>query len=131
MSDESDIDEASSGEPITYLSRYIGSKREAKALMKLHADVIDYYISKSRNVDASSLKKYYRSIADFMAFDPTLNPEELNNFIKHKLFEFEDGTQSQAELERIFRQSTQHVTKFIKILYKDDMLKYNILPDSY
>ena len=95
--------------------------------MKLHTDVIDYYISQSRNVDVSSLKKYGRSIADFMAFDPTLSPEELNNFVKHKLFEFEDGTQSQAELERIFRQSTQHITKFIKILYKDDMLKYNNL----
>ena len=99
--------------------------------MKLHTDVIDYYISQSRNVDANSLKKYGRSIADFIAFDPTLNQEKLNNLVKHKLFEFEDGTQSQAEFEKIFRQSTQHITKFIKILYKDDMLKYNILPNLF
>ena len=66
-----------------------------------------------------------------MVFDLSLNLVELNNFVKHKLFEFEDGTQSQVELERIFRQSTQHVTKFIKILYKDDMLKYSILPYLY
>ena len=66
-----------------------------------------------------------------MVFDLTLNLVELNNFVKHKLFEFEDGTQSQVDLERIFIQSSQHVTKFIKILYKDDMLKYSILYDSY
>ena len=106
------------GEAIDYLGHYIGNKREAKSLIKLHEEVIDYYISQTTDVSALTLKKYGRSIADFISFDPTINPEQLENFKKY--------TVQQMKLGGNLRQYTQPIYKFLSILYCEEINNYNV-----
>ena len=106
------------GEAIDYLGHYIGNKREAKSLIKLHEEVIDYYISQTTDVSALTLKKYGRSIADFISFDPTINPEQLENFKKY--------TVQQMKLGGNLRQYTQPIYKFFSILYCEEINNYSV-----
>ena len=92
-SEEPNKSNAADDETIDYLGNYIDSKRDAKSLIKLHEDVIDYYINQTIDVNTPTLKEYGHSIADFINFDPTINLEQLKSFKKYtiqKKIKFQD-----------------------------------------
>ena len=104
--DESNLLE---GEAIDYLGHYIGNKREVNSLIKLHEEAIDDCINQAADVSALTLKKYGRSIAVLISFDPTINPGQLENYRKYTL--------QQIKLGGNLRQSTQPKYKFLSIPY--------------
>ena len=58
-----------------------GNRRNAKALYKLHEDVIGYYKHIIGPVKTKTMRKYGRIVTQFMIFSPTLDPKDVPEFL--------------------------------------------------
>ena len=111
-------------EDVEFLSPFIGNKRDAKELAKLHEDVMDYFISQSQGSDIRTIKNIGSSISEFIAYESTLDPKELANFIKFKFKEWKPYRMSQMEHARDWNLLAQHLIKFMEVLYQEELTKY-------
>ena len=86
MPNDSSKEEWMSEDRIEYIGDFIGLKRSAKELIKLYNDVISYYINELWNIDSKTIKKYGREVSKFITFEPTLNPERLQEFVESRFW---------------------------------------------
>ena len=61
------------------------NKREAIFLFKIHEEILGYYADKLNSLSYKTQKSYSRIISKFITFSPSLDPADLNYFIKAKL----------------------------------------------
>ena len=85
---------------------------------------MDYFISQSQGSDIRTIKNIGSSISEFIAYEPTLDPKELANFIKLKFKEWKPYRMSQMEHARDWNLLTQHLIKFMEVLYQEELTKY-------
>ena len=100
---------------INYDAKLVSNKRCAKALYKLHEDVIEYYKQTIGSVKPKTLRKYGRIITQFMIFYPTLDPKDLPGFLRHKfpLESLDDGLRFSRN--STLKQYITHIKRFIYI----------------
>ena len=58
--------------------------RNAKALLKLHENIIGFYKQAIEQVKPKTMKKYAIIVTQFMIFSPTLDPKDVLRFLEFK-----------------------------------------------
>ena len=114
-------------ELVTHYAKFVGNRRSAKALLKLHEDVIDFYKQSMGNIKAKTMKKYALIISQFMIFSPTLDPKDVPGFLEFKFPQESIDANSNQSKNSTIKQYISHIKRFLYILYKDELNKYSIL----
>ena len=112
-------------ELVTHYAKFVGNRRSAKALLKLHEDVIDFYKQSMGNIKAKTMKKYALIISQFMIFSPTLDPKDVPGFLEFKFPQESIDANSNQSKNSTIKQYISHIKRFLYILYKDELNKYS------
>ena len=126
MPNDSSREEWMSEDHIEYIGDFIGCKRSAKELIKLHDDVISYYINELGDIDSKTIKKYGREVLKFITFEPTLNPERLQEFVESRFWSMTKEKGAYIRETDKTKRYIQLIMRFLQILYKGDIKNYNL-----
>ena len=126
MPNDSSREEWMSEDHIEYIGDFIGCKRSAKELIKLHDDVISYYINELGDIDSKTIKKYGREVLKFITFEPTLNPERLQEFVESRFWSMTKEKGAYIRETDKTKRCIQLIMIFLQILYKGDIKNYNL-----
>ena len=118
MPNDSSREELMSKAHIEYIGEFIGCKRSAKELIKLHDDVISYYINELGDIDSKTIKKYGREVSKFMTFEPTLSSERLQEFVESRFCSITKEKGAYIRKTDKAKRCIQLIMRFLQIFYK-------------
>ena len=108
---------------ICYYEKLVCNRRNAKALYKLHEEVIDCYRHTIWPVKVKTIRKYARIVTQFIIFSQTLDPNDVSEFLKLK-FSQENLISAQSKVKVAPWVNILHIKRFLLILYRGKLNEY-------
>ena len=78
------------------------------------------------DINSKTIRKYGREVSKFITFEPTLNPERLQEFVKSRFWSMIKEKGAYIRKTDKAKRCIQLIMRFLQILYKGDIKNYNL-----